>query len=211
MLPAPAKNGAHVPPLGGADNNNMEVHLMKRYAIAAALVAALPFAASAADGINYNYVQGGYVATRTDAGNADGWGLGGSVAVHPNVHLFADYANQKIDHTSVDFDQWRVGAGYNRGISDRTDFVGKVAYEKLDAGAGIKAEGYSAEAGVRGALMPKLEGYALLGYEDGGDFDGDAYGRLGATVKFNQTWGVNADVKFADGDTQYFIGPRLTW
>ncbi|HQX92212.1 MAG TPA: Ax21 family protein, partial [Thermomonas sp.] len=39
---------------------------MKRYAIALALLAALPFAASAADGINYNYVQGGYVATNTN-------------------------------------------------------------------------------------------------------------------------------------------------
>ena len=56
-----------------------------------------------------------------------------------------------------------------------------------------------------------LEGYALLGYEDGGDFDGDAYGRLGAQVKFNQSWGVVADVKIADGDTQWFVGPRITW
>ena len=185
---------------------------MKRYAITAALIAALPFAASAADGINYNYVQGGYVATRTDAGNADGWGLSGSVAVHPNVHLFADYANQKIDHTSVDFDQWRVGAGYNRAISDRTDFVGKVAYEKLDAGAGINADGYSAEAGVRSMMTPRVEGYAMLGYQDGNDFDGDAYGRLGAAVKFNQNWGAAAEVKIVNGgDTQWFVGPRLTW
>ena len=64
---------------------------MKRSLIALALVAALPFAASAQDaksGLSYNYVQGGYVATNTDAGDADGWALGGSVAVHPNVHLF---------------------------------------------------------------------------------------------------------------------------
>ena len=69
-----------------------------------ALVAA-PFAASAQDGrsgLSYNYVQGGYVGTNTDAGDADGFGLGGSVAVHPNVHLFGSYANQKVDGTSAD-------------------------------------------------------------------------------------------------------------
>ena len=183
---------------------------MKRHILAFALVAAMPFAASAADGIKYNYVQGGYVATNTDAGDADGWGVRGSVAVHPNFHLFADYANQKIDNTSVDFDQWRVGGGYNRGISDRTDFVGTVAYEKFDAGV-VDLDGYSVEAGVRSALMPNLEGYAMAGYEDGDNYDGDFYGRLGATAKFNANWGVSADVKLADGDTQWFVGPRFTW
>lgn len=185
---------------------------MKRLVLAIALAATLPFAASAADGISYNSVKGGYVATNTDGGDADGWGLGGSVAVHQNFHLFADYANQKIDHTSVDFDQWRVGAGYNRGISQRTDFVGTLAYEKLDAGAGINAEGYSVEAGLRSALTPNIEGYAMVGYQDGHDFEGDAYGRLGTNVKFNQNWGINADVRLVKGgDTQWFVGPRFTW
>ncbi len=185
---------------------------MKRYAIALALIAALPFAASAADGISYNYVQGGYVATNTNGPDADGWALGGSVAVHQNVHLFAEYANQKIDHTSIDFDQWRVGAGYNRELNKSVDFVANVAYEKLDAGAGANVDGYSVEAGVRGALAPKFEGYALLGYTDGNHLKGEAYGRLGATVKFNQNWGLNADVRVINGgDTQWFVGPRFTW
>lgn len=188
---------------------------MKRSALSKlaglALLAAAPFAASAADGVSYNYVQGGYVATKTDAGKADGWGLGGSVAVHPNVHLFGNYANQKLDNTSIDIDQWRMGAGYNAPISARTDFVATVAYEKYDAGRGFDFSGYSAEAGVRSALTNQLEGYAMLGYEDGGDFAGDAYGRVGALVKFTPSWGVTADVKFIEGDTQWMVGPRLTW
>ena len=188
---------------------------MKRNALsklaALALLAATPFAASAADGVSYNFVQGGYVATNTDGGDADGWGLNGSVAVHPNVHLFGGYSNQKLKNTSFDFDQWKIGAGYNTAISSRTDFVANVAYEKLDAGSGFDFSGYSAEGGVRSALASNLEGYAMLGYEDGGDFEGDVYGRVGGLVKFNQNWGVTADVKFADGDTQYMVGPRLTW
>ena len=45
---------------------------------------------------------------------------------------------------------------------------------------------------------------------DAEQFDGSFYGRLGAQVKFNQTWGITGDVKFLEGDTQYFIGPRAS-
>ena len=179
---------------------------------ALALVAAAPFAASAADGIKYNYVQGGYTATNTSGGDADGWGVQGSAALSPNFSVFGDFSHQDIKHSSADFDQWRVGLGYNRQVSRNTDLVTRVAYEKFDAGQGFDADGYSVEAGARASLTPMLEGYALAGYENGNDYDGEFYGRLGAQVKFNQTWGLAADVKLVKGgDNQFFIGPRMTW
>ena len=65
---------------------------------------------------------------------------------------------------------------------------------------------------MRSALTSNLEGYALAGYENGDGYDGDFYGRLGAQVKFNQNWGINGDVKIANGgDTQWFVGPRFSW
>lgn len=192
---------------------------MKRYLLALALAAATPFAASAAEGLSYNYVQGGYAATNTDGADADGWGIDGSVAVHPNFHLFGAYSNQDIDDTNTDFDQWRVGVGYNREVSQKVDLLARVAYEKFDAGRGFDFDGYSAEVGVRASLLPNLEGYALAGYEkydDNAKFvledDHDFYGRLGAQVKFNQTWGISADAKLIKGgDVQWFVGPRVSW
>ncbi len=184
---------------------------MKKSLIALTLLVAAPFAASAADGISYNYVEGGYVATNTDGPDADGLGVNGSVAIAPNFHLFGSYSNQEIDHSNVDFDQWRVGVGYNREISRSADLVTRVAYEKFDAGRGFDYDGWSAEVGVRGALTRNLEGYAMAGYEDGDSYDGEFYGRLGAQVKFAQNWGVSGDVKFVDGDTQWFVGPRFSW
>ena len=178
---------------------------------ALALAAAVPFAASAADGLSYTYVEGGYVATNTDGGDADGWGLKGSAALTPNFHLFGEFANQDIKDASADFDQWRVGVGYNHQVSQHADLLTRVAYDNFDAGNGLEVDGYSVEAGVRGAMTPMLEGSALAGYEDGDEFDGDFYGRLGAQLKLNRNWGVAADVKLADGDTQWFVGPRLTW
>jgi Ax21 family sulfation-dependent quorum factor len=183
---------------------------MKRSLLALSLFAALPFAASAAEGVSYNYVQGGYVATNGNA-DADGFGIDGSVAVHPNFHLFGGYNQQEIDNTNINVDQWKLGVGYNYEIAPKADLVTRIAYEKSDAGSGSDFDGYSAEVGVRGALGTKVEGYAMAGYEDFEQLDGDYYGRLGAQVKFNPNWGLNGDVKFADGDTQWSIGPRFTW
>lgn len=180
------------------------------------LFAALPAltmsaAVSAADGLSYNFVEGGYAATNTDFGDADGFGVNGSVALHPNFHLFAGYSNQEIENTSIDFDQSRFGVGYNHPIAPAVDLLARVAYEKFDAGGSLAFDGYSAEVGVRGALAPSFEGYAMAGHEDFERADSEFYGRVGAQVKFNQNWGVSGDVKFIDGDTQWLVGPRFTW
>ncbi len=107
--------------------SNPEVVPMKNSLIALALLAAAPFAASAADGLSYNYAQADYVKTDADAGKADGWGVKGSYEFIPHVHAFGEYNQQKADLTDAKTDQWRVGVGYNREIGNSTDFVGRVA------------------------------------------------------------------------------------
>jgi Ax21 family sulfation-dependent quorum factor len=196
---------------------------MKKSLLALSFLSALTAsaAAAAAEGVSYNYVEGGYTATNLkDSSDSDGWGLNGSVAIAPNFHLFAGYNNQDLKDLNYGYDQWRVGVGYNHEVSQKVDLVTRVAYEKFKADsftdgeerfAGESLDGYSAEVGVRAAIVPHLEGYAMAGYEDGKHYDGDFYGRLGAQAKFNQNWGISADVKFADNDTQWFVGPRLTW
>lgn len=190
---------------------------MKRALLALALTAALPLAAAhAAQGVSYNYVEAGYAATNSDL-DADGFGVNASVAFHPNFSVFGSYQNQDIDGSSRDFDQWRIGVGYNHEISPNADLITRIAYERFDAGRDlfgnrIDPDGYSVEVGLRAGLTPRLEGHALVGYEDyGRDYDSDFYGRLGAVVKFTPNWGLSGDVKFVSGDTQWFVGPRLTW
>src|SRR3970282_2263084 len=190
---------------------------MKRSLLALTLLAALPFAASAAEGVSYSYVEGGYRATDTDFGGADGFAVKRSGARAPNSPVCGAYPRQTTDDFTdlgirfrgVDVDQYRAGVGYNHEISPRMDLLSRVAYERTEVES-EDLDGYSVEAGGRGALSPMIEGYALTGYEDGSDFDGDFYGRVGGQVNFNPTWGLSGDVKFADGDTQYFIGPRIT-
>ncbi|MCD7099890.1 Ax21 family protein [Stenotrophomonas sp. MMGLT7] len=192
---------------------------MKNSLLALGLLAALPFAASAADGLSYNYVEGDYVKTDANGGDADGWGLKGSYALAPNFHIFGDYNKQKTDANDVDIDQWRVGVGYNQAIATSTDLVARVAYQRFDPDSTPKRDfnGYSAEVGLRNAFGEHVEVYAFAGYEDyskkhGINPDGEFYGRLGTQVKFNQNWGINGDLKLGkDGDKEWSVGPRFSW
>ncbi|HEX2083392.1 MAG TPA: diffusible signal factor-reguated Ax21 family protein [Xanthomonadaceae bacterium] len=209
---------------------------MKRSLLALTLLAALPFAAAAQDssGLNYNYVEGGYVATNLDNDNgdidADGFGGNASVALSDNFHLFGGFNTQDTDtfdlfetqdETNTDINQWRIGLGYNLPIAASTDLVARAAYEKFEIDdvtingqtyeVGEGDDGYSAEVGVRTAFTDNFEGHAFAGYEDFGNDADDFYGRVGALVKFNPSWGISGDVKFADGDTQWFVGPRFSW
>jgi len=189
--------------------------MMKKSLLALSLLAALPVlglstTASAAEGVSYNYVEGGYVASKISGPDADGWAIGGSAAIAPNFHVFGNYSSQTVDNTNFDIDNWRLGVGYNHEIGPKTDLLTRVAYERYETGI-QNFNGYSVEAGVRSGFTPNWEGYALAGYEDGSDFDGDFYGRLGTQIKFNPHWSASGEVKFIDGDAQYFVGPRYTF
>jgi len=183
---------------------------MKKSLLALTLLVAAPFAASAAEGVSYDYVEGGYVASKISGPDADGWAIGGSGAIAPNFHVFGNYSAQDIDNTNLSIDNWRLGVGYNHEIGPKTDLLTRVAYERYETDV-QNFNGYSVEAGVRSGFTKNWEGYALAGYEDGSDFDGDFYGRVGTQVKFNPNWSVSGEVKFADGDAQYFVGPRYTF
>lgn len=207
---------------------------MKRSLLALTLAAAVSFAATAAEGLNYNYVEGGYVATNLDNGNdeidADGFGGNASFALTDNFHLFGGFNTQDTDtfelvdggeRVNTDVNQWRLGVGYNLGIADRTDLVARAAYEKIevdDITVGGERfdiddgdDGYSAEVGVRTAFTDNLEGHAYAGYEDFGNDNDDFYGRVGAQYKFTPNWGISGDVKLADGGSEWFVGPRFSW
>ncbi|MCD9088419.1 Ax21 family protein [Stenotrophomonas sp. SY1] len=193
---------------------------MKNSLIALALVAALPFTASAAEGLSYNYVEGNYA--KTDVGvdsEADGWGVKGSYSVLPKMHVFGEYTRQETDLGKIDVDQWRVGVGYNQEIAPSTDFIARAAYEKFDPKVrdGLDFNGYSVETGLRTAFGKHAEVYVMAGYEDfqkkhGINPEGDFYGRLGGQVKLNQNWGINGDIKMTgNGDKQWTVGPRFSW
>ena len=184
---------------------------MKMSLLAVMVAAALPFAAYAGD-LRYNYLEGGYAADQFDGlPNANGYGLNGSVGVGNDFNVFGGWSRQKFDNTSVHFNDWNAGVGFHHPINDTTHLIANVGYRKLDAGGGVNTGTYSGEVGVRSQLGNNFEGWALGGYEDGKNDNGEFYGKLGGQVKLNKSWGLVAEAKMAHDQKEYFVGPRFTF
>jgi|SRR5687768_3806360 len=181
---------------------------MKRSLLALALVAALPFAAQADDKLSYSYIEGDYV--NVD-GDADGFGVRGSFEfADSGFYGLGGWRSVEIDNTSVDIDQWELGAGYAHGISDNLDLVSELAYLQTDTDF-IDDDGWRASVGLRGSFTPNLEGLVKANYVDSDEFDGDFTGTLGAQYKFTQTWGVVGEAEFGDGGESYTLGLRASF
>lgn len=147
----------------------------------------------------YTYVEAGYVTIDLDdpIDSLDAFTLGGSLAVTDRVHLFATYLDGDADADvfgssfSVDTTQWTVGGGLNLPIAAGTDFVGRLAYVKVEAeafGFSEDGDGYSLSAGLRARKAAwELEGFVV--YEDIEDED-DTRVDLGARWFFTDAFSV---------------------
>lgn len=130
----------------------------------AALLAATPFAASAADiPMNYTYVEAGYSHLRFDDGEPDTLGGGyvrGSFAIAEQVYVFGGYSQvarteryedffQDVDGTSYDlklkvtYSQPEIGIGYHMPFTDRLDFTADLAWQRLEFKAKASIAGES--------------------------------------------------------------------
>jgi Ax21 family sulfation-dependent quorum factor len=186
---------------------------MKKTLLALVAAAALPFAAHAGD-LRYNYVEGGYAADHFNGlPNADGFGLNGSVGLGDDFSLFGGWSRQKFDNTGVHFNDWNAGVGFHHPLNDTTHLVANLGYRSLDtnAGGGGNVHSYTGEVGVRSQLGSNFEGWALGGYEDGKNVNGEFYGKLGGQVKFGKNWGLVGEAKMSHDQKEYFVGPRFSF
>ncbi|MDQ3228389.1 MAG: hypothetical protein M3Q13_01450, partial [Pseudomonadota bacterium] len=78
---------------------------------------------------SYNFVEGGYVATNLDNDNdeidADGWGVNGSVALHPNFHLFGGFSGQQTDDFGSSARAWKPTSTSGAPVSATTSRSGR--------------------------------------------------------------------------------------
>jgi len=124
---------------------------MKKRFVLAAMLAAAPFAASAAgNGLSYTYVEGGYTQAKInenfeDFGDVDASGgyLKGSFAISPSFYLFGTYAKASDDETiepiqdltvrmEDDFTQAEGGVGYHMAWGENVDFLAEAAYISIE-------------------------------------------------------------------------------
>jgi hypothetical protein len=132
-----------------------------KLAATAALV--LPIAGQTAD-LDYSFVGLDYMDVEVDSADADGFALRGSLAVHPNVFVFAQFADLEFDR-GVDGEAWNIGAGGHWPLNDAWDLVGKLGIVKQEVGR-FDEDGALLSGGVRGKLTPQLDLDAGLEYAD---------------------------------------------
>lgn len=197
---------------------------MKKMLALAVLLAAAPLAASAAE-ISHNYVEGGYVRADMDTADLigedvsfDGAYIRGSVGFSENFYAIGEYSRARNNDygTSIDLDRTALGLGYAMPIGERAEFNAELSYLRLgvevsDFDVNEHGDGARLGVGVRGLLSDNFEGWAKAQYADGGDFDGDFSGVLGAQVKFNQTWGLVGEVEVAEDINTYSLGLRASF
>lgn len=193
---------------------------MKRILLAALATALLPLAAQAGD-LSYTYLQGGYNYSNSNSGhNAHGWSGSGAFAI--GEHFQVSAGGSRIDHdfTGATTNGWGLGAGFHTPISEKTDFVADAGYHQTNvSGVSGDIKTYTGEAGVRSALAPRFEGWAMAGYSSGqndlGDIsrssNGRFFGQLGGQFKLNKNWGLVGQTTLSHNGQGYFVGPRFSF
>lgn len=179
------------------------------FAGAVAALAAAPLAAVAGPG--YTYVGAGYGVIDPDGGeDLDGFTLEGSVAVHENVHLLAEYVEG--EDGPIELDRTRIAAGYNMPLNSATDFVGRLgwSFADIDVGGlgGDSDDGFLAQVGVRSMATQELELNAFLNYDD---LEEEVGIELGGVFNFTPNFGVTAGYSWSDVIQTYDVGVRYTF
>lgn len=188
---------------------------MKKYLALALALAVAPFAASAGE-LNYTYVEGAFARVDIDdLDDGDGYQLRGSAAIAENVYLYGGYGSVDANNYDADFSETQLGVGYRHALSERADFIAELGYigQELDiTGLGsASADGGRVSAGFRGLMADNFEAWVKGGYTDGGDFDGDFSGTVGAQLTFNRTWGLVGEIEAGQDITKYMVGVRASF
>lgn len=212
---------------------------MRKILLAAALLAATSFTASAAERVSYTYVEAGWTQLDTkddgfDNPKVDGGYIRGSFDIAPQVNVFGawSYVSKSYKGSYAGYDarlklelnQPELGIGYHMPMSDRVDFTADIAWVRQNVEAKLSVDGFDsakdkdhtnagrATLGVRGKPSVRTEAWAKAGYLDGGsDFRGTWVGNVGGQVNITRTWGIVGEVQAYRDVTQYSVGVRASF
>jgi len=219
------------------DLNLQGIPMRKMLVLAAALLAAAPMAASAADAMSYTYVEGGWTQLQINNPGSndklDGGYVRGSFAIAEQVYVFGGYSQVSKTYDLSDdlgraslkqeLSQPELGIGYHMPFSDRLDFTTDIAWLRINDELTLKQDDWDdrkykfhnnagrATLGLRGKPSRRTEAWVKAGYIDGSDMDGEWTGTLGGQVNFTRAWGLVGEVQYYDDITQYSVGVRASF
>lgn len=184
---------------------------MKRLIIPALL--ALGYADTASAEFNYNFVQATYGQVDFDDFNADGdnFGIGLSLAITDEFHLFggADFADLDFN---VDATSYRAGLGYNTPISEMIDVVAQLSFQKIDVEVGQTSAddtGFGLGVGLRIAATDMIEINAGIEYVNLDDSDDNTALTGAALFNLTERFTVGLVASFDDDVTQVGVAGRV--
>lgn len=181
-------------------------------ALVPCLAMALPALARAAAEPRYTYAEIGYINVDFDdvGEDGDGFGIGGSYAVHRNVHLVADYADIDLGG-NADATTYSLGAGLNFPLRPGLDLVGRLRWIDVDIDTRNRSrdeDGYGLEGGLRTMINPQLELNGFVRYIDLDRRD-DMTLLIGALYGVADNLALGADLEFSDDVVALFLKARL--
>lgn len=170
--------------------------------------------AALADDFDYNFVSGSYGQIDIDDLNVDGdvYGLGLSIGIAENIHMFADYQGSDLDF-GLDVSEWSAGIGYNTPISDVMDVVAQLSYEYVDLDApgigGFDDDGYGLFVGLRAAMSESVEIEAGISYIDLNDSGDNTTFDAGFLFNVSETIALGVNGSWDDDVSIYRLTGRV--
>jgi len=167
-----------------------------------------------AEDFDYNFVTGSFGQVDVDDFNADGnvYGLGLSIGIAENIHMFADYQGSDLDF-GLDVSEWSVGIGFNTPISDVMDVVAQLSYENVDFDVpgfgGFDDDGYGLSVGLRAAMSEAVEIQAGLSYVDFSDSGDNTTFDAGFLFNVSETIALGVSGSWDDDVSIYRLTGRV--
>lgn len=121
---------------------------------------------SLAGGLDYSYIQGGYI----DYDGADGLNLELSIEFDKHWYGRIEHSDLDSNNSSADGNLTRLNAGFKAPVSDTTDFIAELGFEDVDVdtgfGVNFNDDGYNALVGLRSMASSNLELGGFVQYSD---------------------------------------------
>lgn len=185
-----------------------------------AVVGLAAMASAQASDLSYSYAEGGFGLVDVDAiDEGDGYFIGGSLGFGTRWLGFAEYSVAQFDESGVeaDVDEIQLGFGGHFPMTERADFVARLAYVdqsvEVDTPFGtVSADenGYLMSAGIRGRALERLDLMGAIEYVDVGESD-DTGLTFRGLYQFTDMFSLGARMGYSDDSTEYGVFGRFTF
>ncbi len=183
---------------------------MKKTSIALAALTSLGLALpAAAEGLNYNFIDGRYLDGEVGNTDVDGFGIGGQALINPNFYVLAGYSAIEADNGPGELDIIRAGLGYRHALAPATDLNGEVLFVNADVDVDDDS-GFELGLGLRHRFTEVFEGKAGVRHIDVFN-DDDTYFEVGGLAHLTPQFAVGIDYSSGDLFDGFSVGGRFNF